>query len=212
MPKIIRDIAILIAFCCAFLLLIFLVRGESTKATTSSNFSEDRLEGDQALKEEDWKQAIVHFARLVEKDKYNGLAQMNLSKAKISKLYEEGIAFTEKVKAGDYSDDEKENIGSKLRAQAVDCIETQNQLRRFPKYQSASYCNLAALNCFIGEDDEAMKFIKKFVRSSSYRGGDVRFDPRFSSLWEREDFKNLFKAVPDFQRYDQDSRSRRRPQ
>ena len=211
MPKIIRDIAILIAFCGAFLLLIFFVRGESTKAASSSNFSGDRIEGDRMLREKNWEQAIVHYTRLVEKDKYNGLAQMSLSKAMISKLYEEGVAFTKKLKAGEYSDEEKKNISEQLRTQAVDCIETQNQLLRFPKYQTESYRNLAALNCFIGDDDEAMKFLRRFIRSNSYYGGTIRFDPRLSSLWEREDFQNLFAAESEYPRYNQGRSNRRHP-
>ena len=199
MPKIIRDIAILIAFCGAFLLLIFFVRGESTKAATSSNFSTDRLEGDRMLRDEKWEQAIVHFSRLVEKDKYNGLAQMSLSKAAFSKLYEEGIAFTKKSEAGEYSEDAKKEISVQLRAQAIECIEIHNKLLRFERYEAEGYRNLAALNCFIGDEDEAMKFLERYVRSNSYHGGNIQFDPKLSSLWEREDFKKLIEPKPEFQ-------------
>ena len=211
MSKTIRDIAILIAFCSAFLLLIFFVRGESTKAATSSNFSMDRLEGDRTLKEKNWEQAIVHFTRLVEKDKYNGLAQMSLSKAAISKLYDEGLAFAKKVKAGKYTDDEEKDIAVKLRDQAVECMEIQNRLIRFERYRPEAYHNLAALHCFIGDDDEAMKALQTYVGSNSYNGGNIRFDQRLSSLWEREDFQKMFGPRSEFSGYNRAHRGGRRP-
>jgi len=191
MPKIARDLAILVAFCGAFYLLIIFVRGETTKAATSSNFSIDRLEGDRMIQELDWDQAIVHFTRLVEKDKYNGLAQANLSYAEIEKLFDARNEFAEKAKSSSYSKKETQVIREELLGDAQRCIEIQDKLMRFPRYYSTGLRNLAALNCFLGKHDNAMNLLYEYMDEKNPTNLSIWSDPKLDPLRSREDFQQL---------------------
>lgn len=198
MAKIIRDLGILLAFCGAFCLLIVFVRGDSTKAATSSNFSMDRLEGDRMMKEENWEQAIVHFARLIEKDPYNGLAQSNLIEAEVAKLYEDGADFVRNMRAETYSKDEAKAVRIQLRADAARCIEIQDRLMRFQRYRALGLRNLAALNCFLGKKDEAMTFLNQYAEEGDFIGLPIGSDPKLGSLRTREDFRKLLRIERRF--------------
>jgi len=198
MPKIVRDLSILIAFCGAFYLLIILVRGETTNASTSSNFSFDRLEGDRSFMEKDWEQAILHFQKLVEKDKYNALAQAKLTDAKMKNLYEDCVQYMKLKKQGKLSQEEQKASRSDLRETASHCIEVQYDLIRFDNYRSRALRNLACLYTFIGKRDEAIKFLTQYVEGGSYIEGSIAFDAKLAPLREREDFQQLIKVERKF--------------
>jgi tetratricopeptide (TPR) repeat protein len=192
-PKIARDVSILIAFCGAFYLLIVLVRGKTTEASTSSNFSMDRLQGDRLMEQGNWKQAIPHFTKLVEKDKYNGLAQAQLGAAEIQILNEQDTEHLQHLKKGVFSAEQLETSRTQLHKTAQRCIRTQEALIRFDQYRTLALRNLAWLNIIIGNEDKAIEFLTEYINGGSYTEGSIDFDERFDALRYREDFQQLIR-------------------
>ncbi len=191
MPKIVRDLAILIAFCGAFFLLVIFVRGTSTKASTASNFSNDRIQGDRMMSEGNWEKAIVHFVRLIEKDKYNAFAFKNLGDAEISDLYEQASEYFEKSRNKVYSDEEADSGRDRLLQHAARCIEIQKRLLKFDRYRGEALRDLAAISCFIGQRDQAMDYLYEYIDVGKFTGLPMWGDPKLGSLRERQDFCEL---------------------
>jgi tetratricopeptide (TPR) repeat protein len=192
-PKIARDVSILIAFCGAFYLLIVLVRGKTTEASTSSNFSMDRLQGDRLMEQGNWKQAIPHFTKLVEKDKYNGLAQAQLSAANLQILYEQDSEHRQDARKGVLAPEQLKTSRTQLHKTAQQCIQTQQGLIRFDQYRTLALRNLAWLHVLIGNEDEAIEFLTEYINDGSYTEGSIDFDERFDALRHRDDFQQLIR-------------------
>jgi hypothetical protein len=191
MPRIVRDLSILIAFCGAFYLLVVFVRGETSGAETGSNFSLDRIRGDQMIKGGNWEQAIKHFSRIVEKDKYNGLAMARLAQAKIEILFEKGNDYQKKLDTSYYSAAKLEEIWEALQDQAKQHIEEQKTLLEYEHYYPIGIRNLAQLHCFLGNDEVAVQYTRYYIRGGNYLGGPIATDPKMKRLRRREDFEKL---------------------
>lgn len=191
MPKMVRDLTILIAFCGAFYLLVVFVRGDSKAADNPSNFSIDRLQGDQMIEDGNWKQAIVHFTNIVEKDQYNGLAQVKLSMAEIETLFELVEDFEKKSKSNYYSQAQHKQKWEALEERAHRCMDLQDNLLQFDYYYPIALRNMAQLHCFVGNEDKAIEYATRYVKGGSYLGGPVASDKRMRSLRHRPEFRKL---------------------
>lgn len=201
MPKIVRDLTILIAFCGAFYLLVVFVRGDSPGPETTSNFSIDRLEGDRMMKIGNWEQAIEHFSRLVKKDKYNGLAQANLCLANIEVLFEQGEAFEKAKRSNTYSQTQMDTQWKSLQQRAEQCIESQKGLAQFDYYRGTVSRNLAQLHCFLGNEDKAIQYARRYVKGGLHHGGPLSSDRKLRPLRNRPDFQQLLQLERSYFTY-----------
>lgn len=149
----------------------------------------------------DWQQAIKHFSRIVEKDKYNGLAQANLSLAEIEMLFQQDQQFKEKSKANAYTQAQIIEQQAALTAQANRCIELQKTLAQFEYYRGIASRNLAQLYCFLGNEEEAIKHAERYVRHGWLLGGPLASDRRMKTIWQRPEFKRLLRIEQSYLPY-----------
>jgi len=193
MPKLVRDLLILIVFCGAFYLLIVLVRGESHKPAPASNFSQDRIEGDRMLQERNWEQAIVHFSRIVKKDKYNSLAMANICRSKTALLYQHYFDYREKSQSEDFSEDKLNALRNQIREEAADCITPLEKLAKFEHHRGAAYREIAELHSYLGNDAEAVDYLRNYVEYGDFSEVPIYGDSNFNSLHHLDEFHEVIK-------------------
>ena len=194
MPKLVRDLAILFAFCGAFYFLVVLVRGESTKPPSSSNFSRDRIEGDRLMQEENWEKAILYFERISENDKYNGLAIANICRSKIALLNQNYVEYLEKSELSSVSEDQKAAMREEVDAKAESCIEPLQKLAKFDQHKGRALRKIAAIHCFLGNDETAVDYLEKYLLTDDPYGLPIYRDATFDTLRYLDKFHDLIET------------------
>jgi len=86
--RIIRDVSLVVVFCGGFLALIWFANSlqDTSNAENNSEFSQYRIEADEATQERNIDVSLQNLRSLVAKDPYDGRAQYKLATALFSKI------------------------------------------------------------------------------------------------------------------------------
>lgn len=193
MKRIARDMLVVVAFCGAFYLLTKLV-GDSTSANASlSNFSQERLDGDQSMEAKDWPRAIESFRKVVERDPYNGRARHYLAEAAMRQQSKNFKAYRKKVLELEGDVEKLEQLNKAMRSEIEACIELQKEQLPFHKYRRYGLTNLLFLQCNLGDRKAALQALQDYVSNvERYRPGLSR-DPRLSLLAREPEFIRFYR-------------------
>lgn len=164
MKKFFRDAGILVLFCGVFYFMTVMVsRLDGDSGNDDSDLSPARKQADVFVQRKDWQSAKLEYIKLTEQDPLNGYAWDQYARS-ILELRMESISILRGLNRSDIRNNQRVNeLDRQIDELSDEAREVLLRVKKFARYRSRALLRLAVIECYRGNNEEAMDFLEEFV-------------------------------------------------